>query len=101
MESRSSIVTLAAGKRSQRDIAKLLGIHRETVGRHLRLEASKPAKVPAGSDVLGEPKPAKVPTGIFPLSRSQCEAWREQIEPWVQTGLTAQRIYQDLVGDYG
>jgi hypothetical protein len=25
-----------------------------------------------------------VPTGIFPLPRSQCEAWREQIEPWVQ-----------------
>jgi len=69
-----SIVTLAAGKRSQRDITRLLGIHRETVGRYLRLEASKPAKAPAG---------------IFPLSRSQCEAWREQMEPWIATGLTA------------
>jgi transposase len=111
-----SILTLAAGKRSQRDIAKLLGIHRETVGRYLRLEASKPAKVPigseagceakpaklpAGSEVLEELKPAKVPAGICPPSRSQCEPWREQIEPWIQTGLTAQRIYQDLVGDHG
>ena len=107
-----SILTLAAGKRSQRDIAKLLGIHRETVGRYLRLEASKPAKVPAGSEPeleakpaklpLGsEAEPAKVPAGIFPCSRSQCEPWREWIEQGLETGLTAQRIYQDLVGDHG
>ena len=59
-----SILTLAAGKRSQRDIAKLLGIHRETVGRYLRLEASKPAKVPAGSEPELEAKPAKLPPRV-------------------------------------
>lgn len=96
-----SILTLAAGKRSQRDIAKLLGIHRETVGRYLRLAASKPAKVPAGSETASEAKPAKVPTGIFSGSRSQCEPWREWIEQGLETGLTAQRIYQDLAGDHG
>jgi transposase len=106
-----SILTLAAGKRSQRDIAKLLGIHRETVSRYLRLGA-KPAEVPAGSvaELAAKPakvptgsaaEPAKVPAGILPVSRSQCERWREWIEPGLATGLTAQRIYQDLVGDHG
>lgn len=88
-----SILTLADGQRSQRDIARLLGIHRETVARYLRLAVAKPAKVPTGS----EPEPAKVPTGIFLRSRSQCESWRDWIEQGVAAGLTAQRIYQDLV----
>ena len=106
-----SILTLADGKRSQRDIAKLLGIHRETVARYLRLAGSKPAKVPTGSEVEveskpailptgSEPKPAKVPAGLFPRSRSQCESWRDWIESGVSAGLTAQRIYQDLVSEH-
>ena len=71
---------------SQRRIAQELGIHRETVSRHLRLGASagppqpakpakvntgsgsedgsKPAKVIAGSDGENEPKPATVITGF-------------------------------------
>jgi transposase len=111
-----SIITLAANGWSQRGIARELGIHRETVGRYLRQEAAKPAKVPTGSGAEGtakpanlplgsEPvvdsKPAKVPAGIFPRSRSQCESWRALLEQGVQAGLTAQRLYQDLVGDHG
>jgi transposase len=80
-----SIMTLAAGGWSQRRIARELGVHRETVGRHLRLEGSKPAKVP---------------TGILGRSRSQCESWRDWIESGVSAGLTAQRIYQDLVCEH-
>jgi transposase len=106
-----SIITLAASGWSQRRIARELGIHRETVGRHLRLEDSKPAKVPAGSAVGleskpailptgSDPKPAKVPAGVLPRSRSQCEVWRDSIEQGVAAGLTAQRIYQDLVGEH-
>ena len=110
-----SILTLAANGWSQRRIARELGIHRETVGRHLQLQDSKPAKVPTGSEseldskpakvpagsVEAEPpKPAKVPAGFSPRSRSQCECWREWIEQGVLAGLTAQRIYQDLVGEH-
>src|SRR5580692_4943842 len=40
-----SILTLSAQGWSNRRIARELGLHRETVGRHLRLAASKPAKV--------------------------------------------------------
>ena len=78
-------MTLAASGWSQRRIAQELGVHRETVGRHLRLEDSKPAKVPAG---------------ILPRSRSQCESWRDWIEQGALAGLTAQRIYQDLVREH-
>jgi DNA-directed RNA polymerase specialized sigma24 family protein len=66
-----SILTLSAQGWSNRRIARELGLHRETVGRHLRLAVSKPAKVPPGSNGEAEPKPAKVPPGILPLSRSQ------------------------------
>jgi transposase len=94
-----SILTLAAQGWSNRRIARELGLHRETVGRHLRLADSKPAKVPPGSNGEAEPKPAKLPPGIFPLSRSQCEPWREFIEQGCQAGLSAQRLYQDLVAE--
>ena len=59
-----SILTLAAQGWSNRRIARELGIHRETVSRHLRMADSKPAKVPPGLDGELEPKPAKVPAGI-------------------------------------
>jgi len=92
-----SILTLSAQGWSNRRIARELGLHRETVGRHLRLAVSKPAKVPPGSNGEAEPKPAIVPAGILPLSRSQCEPWREFIEQGCHAGLSAQRLYQDLV----
>ena len=104
-----SITGLHARGWSQRRIARELGINRETVARHLK-EASKPAEVapkPDGS------KPAKAPTGSEggetgskpakapPGSRSLCEAFREAIEAKIDQGLSAQRIFQDLVSDHG
>jgi len=95
-----SILALAAHGWSGRRIARELGIHRETVGRHLRLAVAKPAKVPAGSTGETESKPAKVPAGFSVPSRSQCEPWREFIEQGCQAGLSAQRLYQDLVAEH-
>ena len=112
---------------SQRRIAAELGIHRETVARHLRLPDSdpKPANAPTGSDEAGgAPKPANAPTGpdegdtasdavhapaasgTVPPSRgtgpvSGCEPWRELITAKANQGLSAQRVYQDLVAEHG
>ena len=122
-----SIRALHARRWSQRRIADELGINRETVARHLRQAepTSKPAKAPTGSDEgQSESKPANAPTGseadptspeltlATPSSTpdlqprgsgraSGCEPWRELIQGKCDLGLSAQRIYQDLVADHG
>jgi IS30 family transposase len=103
-----SIKALHAQGWSQRRIARELGINRESVARHLRSD-SKPARAPTGSDdskpAIAPPgseaakpgsKPAKAPAG----SGSLCEPWRAEIEEKLGVGLSAQRIFQDLVSDY-
>ncbi len=98
-----SITTLAAQGWSARRIGRELGIHRETVGRYLRSAASdsKPAIPPPGSAAGPESKPAILPSGP-PVGRtSQCAPWSGVIERSVTSGLSAQRIYQDLVADHG
>src|SRR5262245_52021641 len=108
---------------SQRRIAAELGINRETVARHLRQAdpLSKPANAPPGSpEDPSESKPANAPPGseqdqgepqatvVTPDSApdpqthghgraSGCEPWRELIRAKCDLGLSAQRIYQDLV----
>jgi transposase len=184
-----SILALHKVGWSDREIASELGIHRETVGRHIRLaeagskpatdapigseagrdappgsdEESKPARdAPIGSADIGQarapmnggfiallptadgdkvqpavaedrallgsnPSAATAPygtggpdpigaaclvypdnsqvaqgvhaVGYVPGHVSQCERFREVIEDKFHRGLTAQRIYQDLVGD--
>mgnify|MGYP000917607212 CR=1 FL=1 len=112
-----SILTLHEAGRSQRQIARLLGIDRETVARHIRLRqaGSKPAiptagssppaesdpAIPtAGSGLPGEPKPA-IPTAGSSGRRSQCEPLRERIQAGLESGLSAQRIWQDLAAESG
>jgi transposase len=98
-----SIVTLPAGGWSQRRIARHLEIDRETVGRYLRrAEAgAKPAIPPTGSAEEADSKPAIVPAGSAAGRRSLCLPWAEEIEAAVTGGLSAQRIYQDLVAGHG
>ena len=104
-----SIQTLHDQGWSQRRIARELGVSRESVAKYLR-EHSKPAKAPLGSE---DSKPAKAPLGSgedpdrskpakAPLgSRSLCEPFREVILAGLDQGLSAQRIYQDLVAEHG
>lgn len=112
-----SIMTLAAHGWSHRRIARELDIHRETVGRHLRLAGSKPAKVLTGSAPDPAAKPAIPLTGSAPVLESKpaiplagglaagrpslCVPLQAVIESAVQAGLSAQRIYQDLICDHG
>jgi transposase len=112
---------------SQRRIADELGINRETVARHLRQadtpskpaiaptgpaaadDAPKPAIAPIGSVEVGDaPEPAVAPTDSTPDPTprgsgrvSGCEPWRKLIQARCDQGLSAQRIYQDLVADHG
>src|SRR5258708_32533092 len=69
---------------SRRRIARELGIDRETVGRYLRL--AKPAISTPGKGVG---------------RKSQCEPLVEVITAKVEVGLSAQRIYQDLMEENG
>ena len=107
----TTIYSLADRGWSQRRIASELGINRETVGRYLRL--AKPAIPTTGAEkgVSAEPaipitgkqagedesKPAISIAGIGGGRRSRCEAFAEVIAAKVEAGLSAQRIYQDLV----
>jgi transposase len=81
-------------------------------------DASKPANAPIGSEVDSGgieatpdsgPRPAEgefvalgpPATGGRPGPASQCEPFRSIIEAKLSQGLTAQRIWQDLVDDHG
>jgi len=96
-----SILTLAAHGWSRRRIARELDLNRETVGRYLRLARSKPAISTPGSEADPTAKPAILTLGSMAGRQSLCQPWQPQIEAAVSVGLSAQRIYQDLVGDHG
>jgi transposase len=109
-----AIIRLREKGWSRRAIARELDIDRETVGRYLQLEAKPASKVPAGSesenpapavqldensDQGSDSKPAKVPAGSSAGSRSRSAQWEEKISAKLEAGLSAQRIYQDLVAE--
>jgi transposase len=126
MDIQQTIDTLSRGGWSQRRIARELGIDRETVARYRRLkrqaEAPKPAIPPAGSEPIEGPNPAIVPSGLEvttvsshpatessnpaispagskPGRVSHCEPFESFIKDGLDGGLSAQRIYQDLVSE--
>ena len=131
-----AILALHQRNWSIRRIAKELGLHRDTVARHIQLHEAdpKPARAPLGSAeelIAGaEPKPATPEEGAQPAKPasaeggaqgskqatlegapigspthqqqpSRCEPWRQIILDKLEAGLTAQRIYQDLVREHG
>lgn len=96
-----SIATLAAKGWSSRKIARELDLDRETVRRYRPAPDSKPAIPPTGSTAGSDPKPASVPAGSKAGRASQCAPLSAIIEPALLAGLSAQRIYQDLVAGHG
>jgi transposase len=112
---------------SQRRIADALGVNRETVARYLQRgeppskpamappgsasvnDSSKPAIAPLGSTADEAPgEPTDAPAGSTPGHPrpghgrpSDCEPWRDLIQARCDRGLSAQRIYQDLVAEHG
>ena len=126
VQEQDSITQLAAAGWPIRRIARQLGLDRKTVRRYLRgagakaapTEASKsptistpgsaePAesKSPistAGSEGIAEVVPEQKTRGVRGAGRpGQCEVHSEYITQRLESGLSAQRIYQDLVGEVG
>jgi transposase len=95
---------------SQRRIARDLDVNRETVARYLNRAkaAPKPANAPPGSvgpDAAmdrGVPPPAlsSDTAGRGRGRASACEPWRDVIQSKCDLGLSAQRIYQDLIAEH-
>jgi transposase len=66
---------------------------------------AKPAKVPTGApagrggDQAPQPPSAADTADSMTVTRNRCEPYRQQILPLVEQGLSAQRIWQDLVSE--
>lgn len=82
-----SIVTLHKAGHSQREIARLLSIDRGTVAKYLSRQSGS--------------KPAKPDHRVTRGPSSACEPFRDTILSKLEAGLDGQRIYQDLVAEYG
>jgi transposase len=118
-----TILTLHKAGHSNREISALVGVNRETVGKHLvRIKAQNQPNAPtgkplddpggcgAGNDADDDPagvvsqNPSNAPTGSASSQPhgppSECEAFREEILAKIEQGLEAVRIHQDLVGDH-
>jgi transposase len=95
-----SIATLAAKGWSSRKIARELDVDRETVRRYRPAPDANPAIPPTGSTDLPDSKPAIVPAGSKAGRTSQCAPLSSIIQGALLAGLSAQRIYQDLVRDH-
>ena len=95
-----SILALAGSGWSNRRIARELGINRETVGKYLLLARPKPAISTPGSEPTQASEPAISTPGTAAGRQSLCLPLSTQIEAAVAVGLSAQRIYQDLICDY-
>ena len=123
MTKRQQVIALLALGWSFRRIERETKVRRETVSRYARPADPNPAKVFPGLEGVGGgevldspgvegPNAAKVTAGpwenaakVFPGSslppRSSAGRYEETIREKLGQGLTAQRIWQDLVEDFG
>ena len=95
----SAIQTLHKSGCSGRKIAKVLGVHPDTVGKYVRQFQNRPNAPTGSEDETNEDPPAG--QHVTPGPSSRCESFREVILKKLEQGLSAQRIYQDLVADHG
>ena len=113
-----SIIVLTERGWSRRRIARELGIDRGTVRRYLEADVLNAAISTLGSDPHSSPKAAistagssgSIGSNAATIStpgsdaatagrKSVCEPFASQIEAALEKGLSAQRIYQDLVAE--
>lgn len=118
-----TILTLHKAGQSNRQIAALLGVNRETIGKYLsRAKAQNQPIAPTGNSHDGPnegPSGDSVPDDLAGVAaacqpiaptgsegarsgrRSECKPFREAILAKLEQGLEAVRIHQDLVHDHG
>jgi len=98
-----SIEALRKSGKSLREIARLLGVHRETVGKYVSRLENRPNAPPGSECGSGADSAAatSLPPAHSPGPASACEPYRELILGKLERGLSAQRIHQDLVHEQG
>ncbi len=89
-----TIRTLHKSGCSNREIARLTGVHRETVGRYVA-QATAQSQPP---DSQAAPVPVVTPPQG---GKSACRGLHDVIVAKLDQGLSTQRIYQDLVAEHG
>ena len=112
MHKRQQVLALLELGWTYRHIEAETGVRRETVSRYDRLRRGKPAKVFLGSEGVSPPAEADPagpdppnPAEVFPGSalppRSSAAAYHDAIVEKLNKGLTRQRVWQDLVEEFG
>ena len=81
-----TIRTLHAAGHSNREISRLTGFHRETVGKYVS---------------QFEPNPAEPDHRVASGPANRCEPFRELIVSQLEAGLSGTRIFQDLCDEHG
>ena len=85
MAQKTTIQTLHQSGHSNREIARLTGIHRQTVAKYITPDESVPAK----------------PDHRVSGPKNKCEPFREVILEKLAQGLDGVRIHQDLQTEHG
>lgn len=106
MDQRAAILGLSRRKWSVRRIARTLCLNRRTVSRYIQ-EHEKEGKREQDKSKCTIPPPGKpgskctIPPAGKLGRKSECEPYKQQVDSWLSGGHSAQRIWQDLVTDYG
>jgi len=96
MANLQGIAALHRSGHSNRHIARVLRVNRETVGKYVNELQNQP------NPQTGSRDPSFAVTTISKaLPFSSCESFRDQIIAWLEAGLSIKRIHQDMTANHG
>lgn len=97
----TTVFTLLAASKSQREISRITGIDRKTIRRLEEGFAAEQAKSPGVATGSPSQIPPPRPPGPGRQSTSACESHRDFIQAQVRLHRNFTAIYQDLVDQFG